>query len=392
MKATVIHHTLNNPGGETSVAIETIDALYELGYDIELVTSQKPDLKKMSKDYGKRLPIKKVKSVFPFKINAFGIYQRLLHAMPLSGLKESDIIINTNGNTLPYNTPSKAISILYIHFPSLLMRSESYSNTKYQKSLFWKCYFKPYQVVSNVFTNKALSMAKIIFTNSRFTKDAIRKAYPHITPHVLYPPVNIDRFSSAYKSRSRDRKVLVISRFSPEKQIENAILISKQLKNIEFEIIGSLIPLNKPYFNYLQKMVRDYGLEKRVRFTPNATNKELIGAMATSSIYLHTMKGEHFGVSIVEAMAAGLVPIVPSYGGCSEIAPKEYLYDTQEDAVDCILKNIDGYDDKKRDIMRGIAEKFNQLQYRQSLKYYIEGMNNNNFDNKTDRIHAPCIF
>src|ERR671917_295148 len=117
MKAAVIHHTLNNPGGETSVAIETIDALHELGYDIELVTSQKPDLNKMSKDYGKRLPIKKVKSVFPFKINVFGIYQRLLHAMPLSGLKESDIIINTNGNTLPYNTPDKAISILYIHFP-----------------------------------------------------------------------------------------------------------------------------------------------------------------------------------------------------------------------------------------------------------------------------------
>ncbi len=47
MKAKVIHHTLNNPNGETSIAIETIDALYELGYDIEVVTSQKPDLKKM---------------------------------------------------------------------------------------------------------------------------------------------------------------------------------------------------------------------------------------------------------------------------------------------------------------------------------------------------------
>ncbi len=53
MKAIVIHHPLNNPGGETSVAIEPIDALYEIGYEIEPVTSQKPDLKKKSKDYGK---------------------------------------------------------------------------------------------------------------------------------------------------------------------------------------------------------------------------------------------------------------------------------------------------------------------------------------------------
>jgi hypothetical protein len=43
MRAVVIHHMLNAPGGETTVALETIQSLFELGYDVELVTVQKPN-------------------------------------------------------------------------------------------------------------------------------------------------------------------------------------------------------------------------------------------------------------------------------------------------------------------------------------------------------------
>ena len=52
-KAVVIHHTLNSPGGESTVAIETIECLYELGYEVELLTVQPPDLDSISKSYGK---------------------------------------------------------------------------------------------------------------------------------------------------------------------------------------------------------------------------------------------------------------------------------------------------------------------------------------------------
>ncbi len=44
MRAVVIHHDLNTPGGEATAAIETIQCLHELGFDVELLTVQKPDL------------------------------------------------------------------------------------------------------------------------------------------------------------------------------------------------------------------------------------------------------------------------------------------------------------------------------------------------------------
>src|SRR5919112_4214538 len=102
MKAAVVHHNLNAVGGEAMVAIETIQTLRDLGYDVELITVLKPNAEVMTKAYGNRMPIEKVKSIFPFKMEYFGIYQRLLTIIPRLSIRDSDIIIITHGNTLPY--------------------------------------------------------------------------------------------------------------------------------------------------------------------------------------------------------------------------------------------------------------------------------------------------
>jgi glycosyltransferase involved in cell wall biosynthesis len=373
VKAVVIHHSINTSGGETTLAIETIQALHELGYNIELVTAQKPNLENIAKLYGKKIPISNIKSLLPFKINYFGVYQRLLISiLPLS-LKDSDIVINTNGIPLHYAIPNNVPSMVYIPFPPFLIGSEGYNNTKYQKSLFWKLYFKPYRIMASKITKATLTKSNAVLTISKFSRDALRKACPEVEPYVLYPPVDIERFSIAYRSISRERKVLVISRFSPEKQIEKAIKIARLLRgNIKFEVIGSLIPANRSYFDSLQKMIQDYRLEGIIRLIPNATNVELLDAMSTCTLYLHTMYGDHFGVSVVEAMAAGLVPIVPCYGGSSEIVPLEYQYNILEEALDRILKNIDEYNSDKREKMYNIAKHYSQPRFREMLQQCIE--------------------
>jgi glycosyltransferase involved in cell wall biosynthesis len=388
VKAFVIHHTINSPGGESSFAMETIHSLSKLGYDIELVTIDKPNLKLISETYGKELPIKKIRSLFPFKMNSFGIYQRLLTVVSSLNLQPSDIVINTNGTNLPFNIPQSVLCILYIHFPTILQTSSAYDNNKYNKSLFWKAYFKPYQIMTHLLTKKALKRADLVLTNSIFTKNAIQKVYPSANPQVIYPPIDIESFSNCHNSNSRKNQVLVIARFSAEKQIEKAILIAKTLHNIKFKILGSLLPINQSYFNNIQQMIRDYGLNNRVQLIPNATKDEIINAMSSSTIYLHTMHGEHFGISIVESMAAGLIPIVPSYGGCSEIVPREYQYTTIQDAAECISKNIDHYDGTKRKFVYEIAKQFSPENFTRNLKSlidqaYLKNKHDNNASQKT---------
>jgi alpha-1,2-mannosyltransferase len=373
VKAVVIHHNLNAPGGEATVAIETIQSLYNLGYDVELITVQKPNLEGLSKAYGKGIPVKSVKSLFPFKINYFGIYQKLLSTISSLSLGDSDIVVSTNGNTLPYKVPTNILCVLYVHFPTSLLISAGYENNKYRKSLFRKAYFRPYQLMANALMKRALSRSNVIFTNSRFTKDAVSKVYPNFETNVLYPPVDIERFSSAYRSNSRERRVLVISRFSPEKEIEKSIRVARLLKgSVMFEVIGSLIPANHAYFKSIQKLIRDYGLENKVILTPNASNEDLLKSMSTSKVYLHTMYGEHFGVSVVEAMAAGLVPIVPYYGGCSEVVPPNCCYNGLEDAANCISENLDVYDNRKKIYVYNIAKQFSSSRFRIKMQEYIE--------------------
>jgi alpha-1,2-mannosyltransferase len=375
-KAVVIHHTLNSLGGETTVAIETIESLYELGYEVELVTVQPPDLDRIAKAYGKKIRIARTKSLLPFKLNYFGVYQRLLTLLSSINVKDSDVVINTHGDALPYRISGNVPYLLYLHFPTFLMSSTaSYASNKYKKSFFWRAYFKPYSLLSQSLATRAVTRSSLILTNSAFSKRAIREAFGDVHPYVLYPPVDTERFSHAYSwpINGREVKVLVVSRFSPEKQIENAIKVAHLLRgSIKFQIVGSLTPANRPYFRTLQQMIATYGLSQTVTLTPNASNEELLDAMSKSMVYLHTMIGEHFGVSIVEAMSAGLVPIVPAYGGCSEIVPTEYQYRSLQEAADYIAKNMKYSDDEKRVQMHEIARQFSPDNFRKAMKQYIE--------------------
>ena len=375
-KAVVIHHTLNSLGGETTVAIETIESLYELGYEVELVTVQPPDLETITRSYGKKIHVGQIKHLLPFKLNYFGVYQRLLTLFSSIDFKDSDVVINTHGDALPYRISGNVPYLLYLHFPTFLMNSRSgYGSNKYTRSFFWRVYFKPYSVISHSLAVRAIARSNFVLTNSQFSREAIREAFPTLQANILYPPVDTERFSSAYNQpfRSRESKVLVVSRFSPEKRLENAIKIAQILGGkIKFELVGSLAPANRPYFKKLKEMIENLGLTQIVNLTPNVTNQELVNTMSKSILYLHTMVGEHFGVSIVEAMAAGLVPIVPSYGGCSEIVPKEYQYSTIEQAADLIAKNCNYPNEEKRTKMRQMSMQFSPSNFRNSMKKYIE--------------------
>ncbi len=74
--------------------------------------------------------------------------------------------------------------------------------------------------------------------------------------------------------------------------------------------------------------------------------------MRQSMIGLHTMKDEHFGIVVVELMAAGLVtvahnsagPKLDIVGGNPEEGTKGYLAETAEDFVKHIRHVLDNYE------------------------------------------------
>ncbi|KAH7099632.1 mannosyltransferase [Auriculariales sp. MPI-PUGE-AT-0066] len=65
----------------------------------------------------------------------------------------------------------------------------------------------------------------------------------------------------------------------------------------------------------LEHLVDELGLQDNVQFELNAPHVVLQSALANASVGISTMVDEHFGINIVEYMAAGLIPVVNESGG-----------------------------------------------------------------------------
>lgn len=166
--------------------------------------------------------------------------------------------------------------------------------------------------------------------NSKYTKKNIIKRWkkPAKKIHVVYPPIMTSQFKPLKKTNS----IIHVSRIAkprPEAdkghlQMIEAFknLCDKGLKNWQFNIVGQI--QDPSYFNNLVNLTKGYP----IRFFKSISFKELQTLYGQAKIYWHmtgiTMPNEvgaqeHFGMTIVEAMASGAVPICLKTGGVKEI-------------------------------------------------------------------------
>ena len=159
------------------------------------------------------------------------------------------------------------------------------------------------------------------------------KKIANYTGTVIYPPVTLEN-SNLLKAKNINQ-ILVISRISPEKNIESALLIFKKLKqtnkDLKLCIIGSTSNSNKRYLEFIQNSANSIS---NVELITNASNELLKDYLKKSSIGLHCMPAEHFGISIVEMLNYGLITFVPNDGGQIEIVnDPRFIYDDEPNAI-----------------------------------------------------------
>lgn len=154
----------------------------------------------------------------------------------------------------------------------------------------------------------------LFLTNSKFSKLLLSIA--GIKAHVLYPPVDVEDYLRVAEVpfHARDRLVVTISRFDFTKNIDLIPEIAKHVPNAEFVIAGSTSYGSEAVIKRIRSKIRELGL-RNVRLIFNPSKMRLIELLRKARLYLHTMFNEHFGIAVVEAMAAGLVPVVHRSGG-----------------------------------------------------------------------------
>ena len=94
--------------------------------------------------------------------------------------------------------------------------------------------------------------------------------------------------------------------------IESAKRVCARLRNVRFELAG-----DGPLTAELQALVRQKGLEDRFRFRGFISDVRTF--YTELDVFLNTSSSEGIPMSILEAMALGVPPVVPAVGGLKEI-------------------------------------------------------------------------
>jgi glycosyltransferase involved in cell wall biosynthesis len=365
-------------------------ALSQKGVNFDLTTCVQPNITKLQNAYGSKTAsiINKAEKVNILKSLEEPVIDRIIEK------GNYDITVNTHGDTLPFYHCSllKNNAVTYCHFPSAKFHIDS-ENLEYLRDIrvagFANIYETDYsknkmppifdletkQRVRRRFKflrDKYENLIKntLVLTNSEYTRKAIFKAF-NIDAKIVYPPVDIDTFrEAALKSSHREHMILVISRIAPDKQIENAIEVARIMRGRGIGrvmvIAGNLHYYDHNYYQELKNMIADYNLSDYVSLQTNISFSKLIQLMQLAKVYFHPRTDEHFGISIVEAMASGLVPVVSDIGGHTEFVPSKYHFHTLSHAADVIALAFEATNSERRAISNSTT-KFSNANYIKSF-------------------------
>ncbi|PZC73739.1 hypothetical protein B5X24_HaOG208923 [Helicoverpa armigera] len=122
-------------------------------------------------------------------------------------------------------------------------------------------------------------------------------------------------------------RILSVAQFRPEKdhplmlqamyELRNLLVKNEMLWNkIKLVLVGSCRNAeDEERVQNLKDLAKHLSLEASVEFVVNAPYARLLQMYQTSSLAIHAMWNEHFGISVVECMAAGLITIAHRSGG-----------------------------------------------------------------------------
>lgn len=192
---------------------------------------------------------------------------------------------------------------------------------------------------------------QLVWAISQFTQRWINR-YWGLPSALLYPPVDVDRFAAACSdaprsgitARGRDQRntfaakpfILSVGRFFAGQHNKQHLamigafkrLVDNGLAGWELRLAGGLTP-GTAHTRYLAE-VHAAAQGYPIRVEAELPFDELVQRYRQAAVYWHAagfgedeerapIKAEHFGITTVEAMAAGCVPVVVARGGQPEL-------------------------------------------------------------------------
>ncbi|EAX92632.1 glycosyl transferase, group 1 family protein [Trichomonas vaginalis G3] len=217
--------------------------------------------------------------------------------------------------------------ILYIHYPFIstdMLKAVSSGNDQYNNNqkiakskVLTSIKIIYYRIIAFIYSLCGY-FADVITVNSTWTGNHIREIFRR-DPIILFPPCDTTDLSKLPIENRIPEQIISVQQFRPEKNLPLQLEIIRRLKdthpNMKLYIIGGCRnEADKKLLDGLQEEIdRD---KLPITLVPNCDFDILRNEyFARSSVGLHTMYNEHFGICAVEYLAAGLIPLCNKSAG-----------------------------------------------------------------------------
>jgi len=287
----------------------------------------------------------------------------------------------------------------YVHYPTISTdmlslvweRRPSYNNNVEISANRFVTYGKlVYYAVFAMLYGMLGSLSDLTMVNSTWTKGHISYLWKMAGKiHVVFPPVDTKSLkdlpttttaTATDKGGGREKMIISIGQFRPEK--DHALQLQSFAKflsmhdgtmkkmGVKLVLIGSCRGENdKKRVTQLQKLANELNVADDVTFVLNEPYSVLKDYLRRASVGVHTMWNEHFGIGVVEMMAAGLVTVAHDSGGPkSDIILRPWVFkdldssDSSDspmattDSTGCLASTAEGYAEAFYQVFRRESE------------------------------------
>lgn len=208
----------------------------------------------------------------------------------------------------------------YTHYPTISSDMLStISTTSYGKRLYWRVFALLYSCVGGY--------ADIVMANSTWTMNHLKKLWSLKADQasIVYPPCDTSALNRISTQVPREKHIVCVAQFRKEKDHVTLLkafghLVKELDPNLRKEakliLIGTVRnQSDRDRVGILKELAIRLDIQESVTFLLDASWPSVIETLSKAWIGTNAMWNEHFGIGVVEYMAAGLIPVVHDSAG-----------------------------------------------------------------------------